>query len=75
MGFAVRQDGGVAVFLEGLKNGVLTTVAVTRCRTASTVTSRCRRVPSAKCGRSIVASAIIFFRAGDQVVVVARPTW
>ena len=32
-------------------------------------------VPSAKCGASIVASAISFLSVGDQVVVVARPTW
>ena len=31
-------------------------------------------VPSAKCGRSIVARAIIFFNTGDQVVDVAFPT-
>ena len=55
-----------AVVLGGLKNGVLTTVAGTRCRTASTVTSISTAVPAAKCGRSRVASAISFFTVGDQ---------
>ena len=50
-----------AVFRGGLKNGVLTTVAGTRWRTASTVTSHSSAVPSAKCGAATVASAISFF--------------
>src|SRR5438874_7667217 len=58
----------------GLKNGVLTTTAGTRWRTASTVISKSSGVPSAQYGASIVASAISFFRTGDHVVVVARPT-
>ena len=62
------------VFRFGSKNGVLTTVALTLWRTASTVTSICSCVPSAKCGRLTVASAIIFLSVGDHVVVVARPT-
>ena len=45
---AVFQTTGVAVFRGGLKNGVLTTVAGTRWRTASTVTSISSAVPSAK---------------------------
>src|SRR5262249_11961775 len=42
--------GGVAVFRAGLKNGVFTTFADTRCRTASTVISNCTTVPSPYCG-------------------------
>src|SRR6476620_10810859 len=37
---------GVAIFLDGLKNGVLTTVAPTLCRTPSTVISMCSVLPS-----------------------------
>ena len=32
-------------------------------------------MPGAVCGAATVASAISFFRTGDHVVVVARPTW
>src|SRR5207249_4431382 len=70
----VAQHAGVAVLRGGLKNGVLTTVAGTRWRTASTVTSNSNDVPSALCGASMVASAMSFFKTGDHVVVVARPT-
>ena len=59
----------------GSKNGVLTTVALTLWRTASTVISISSWLPGSKWGRSIVASAIIFFSVGDQVVDVARPIW
>src|SRR5262245_21352449 len=64
---------GVAVFLFGLKNGVFTTVAPTSCRTASTVISKRKRVPTLAYSRLTVARAIIFFNVGDQVVVVAFP--
>src|SRR5204863_467036 len=56
-GSSGRQPIGVAVFRGGLKNGVFTTVAGTRCRTASTVTSTSSVVPSATCGADTVASA------------------
>ena len=71
---AAHARGG-AVFRGGLKNGVFTTFARTRWRTASTVISNCTSVPSAWCGRSTEASAIIRFSTGDQVVDVALPTW
>ena len=69
-----NQPGGVAVFLFGLKNGVLTTRALTRCRTASTVISNCTFVPGLVKPLFIVAKAIIFFKVGDQVLDVALPT-
>ncbi len=56
----------------GLKNGVFTTVAPAKWRTASTVISICSGVPAAKCGASTVASAISRFSVGDHAVVVAR---
>src|SRR5205823_2684999 len=62
------------VFRGGLKNGVFTTTAGTRWRTASTVTSNSSAVPSAAYGLATVARAINFFNIGDHVVVVARPT-
>ena len=71
--FVVQKMG--AVLRGGLKNGVLTTVAGTRWRTASIVTSNSSVVPGAVCGAAIVASAISFFSTGDHVVVVARPIW
>src|SRR6185295_4993769 len=73
--YLLPYSGGVAVFRAGLKNGVFVTTAFTRWRTASTVISISSGVPIAACGVSIVASAIIFFNTGDQVVVVALPTW
>lgn len=71
---AVTSYTGVAVFLVGLKNGILTTFAVTFCRTASTVISICSFEPICECTVSTLASAIIFFNTGDHVVVVALPT-
>src|SRR5689334_25271430 len=65
---------GVAVLRGGLKNGVLTTVAPTRWRTASTVYSISSRVPTALWPAERVASAISFLSVGDQVVDVALPT-
>src|SRR6516162_11063541 len=66
--------GGVAVLRGGLKKGSFVTVALTLCRTASTVSSIWRRVPGAACSRWTLASAIIFLSSGDQVVEVALPT-
>src|SRR6476619_6761790 len=79
MEFGIRdstcyQKAGIAVFRAGLKNGVFTTVAGTRWRSASTVTSNSSAVPSANWGADTVASAISFLSTGDHVVVVARPT-
>ena len=72
-GFAPAYTG-TAVFLAGLKKGSFTRVAVTFCRTASTVTSICSFVPGAEWAVSTLASAIIFFKTGDHVVEVAFPT-
>jgi len=70
----INHAAGVAVFLPGLKNGSTTTVAETLCRTASTVISIWSRVPGFAWPEETLASAIIFFRIGDQVVEVALPT-
>src|SRR4029077_20200217 len=67
------HDTGTAVFRFGLKNGILTTLAGTRCRTASTGISISSDVPGFACSLFTVASAISFFKAGDQVVEVALP--
>ena len=58
----------------GLKNGIFTTLAGTRWRTDSTVTSISSVVPTALEPFATVASAIIFFSVGDHVVDVALPT-
>src|SRR5260370_986464 len=78
---AVRREStaccgytGVAVFLTGLKNGIGTTFTFVFSRIASIVISICSCVPSFACPVSTLASAIIFFRIGDQLVVVALPT-
>src|ERR1700731_4239209 len=63
---------GTAVFLGGLKNGIATTFAETVRRTASTVISIAKVVPTADCSRLTQASAIIFFSVGDHVVEVAN---
>lgn len=65
---------GTAVFLAGLKNGSFTTVALAFWRIASTVISICNCVPMEEYEVSTLASAIIFFSTGDQVVEVALPT-
>src|SRR5579864_5174477 len=65
---------GVADFLGGLKNGSVVTFTFAFRRIASIVTSICRGVPGFENSVSRLASAIIFFRVGDQVVVVALPT-
>src|SRR6202167_554817 len=65
---------GVAVFRSGLKNGSPVTLTFVFSRIASIVISICNRVPSFACSVSTLASAIIFFRIGDQLVVVALPT-
>jgi hypothetical protein len=64
---------GTAVFRAGLKNGMGTIFAETVWRTASTVISTFNVLPAAEESRSTDASAIIFFRVGDQVVEVALP--
>ena len=66
--------GGVAVFRGGLKKGSFATVAVTLCRTASTVSSIWRLVPGSAWPEATLAKAIIFLRRGDHVVEVALPT-
>ena len=71
---ARRCHTSTTVFLAGLKNGTFTTSAVTFCRMASIVISICSLLPSCECALSMLASAIIFFRTGDHVVVVALPT-
>src|SRR5258705_2480842 len=70
-----ESDSGIAVFRGGLKNGVFTTCAGTRWRTASMVTSTSTVVPGAVCAAAIVASAMSFLSVGDHVVLVARPIW
>ena len=65
---------GAIVFRFGLKNGVCTTVAGTRRRSASTVISISNDVPGLARRRFTVASAINFFSVGDHVVDVAFPT-
>src|SRR5580658_1435755 len=65
---------GVAVFLAGLKNGSPVTLTFVFSRIASIVISICNWVPSFECSVSTLASAIIFFSTGDQLVVVAFPT-
>ena len=60
----VRTGG--AVFLGGLKNGVSTTVAGTRWRTASTVSSKSTGVPAVKCGA-------VERREGNQLLERRRP--
>src|SRR5215813_10477364 len=64
---------GVAVFRFGLKKGVFTTVAGTRCRAASTVISISKLAPDFAKSRFTVASAMSFFNVGDHVVEVALP--
>src|SRR5262245_53789434 len=71
--FMQAHTGSAAVFRLGLKNGVFTTVAVTRCLTASTVTSISNLVPSLAKSRRTVARAMSFFNVGDHVVDVAFP--
>lgn len=67
------QIAGGAVFRGGLKKGSGTTVTVTVRRTASTVNSISNFVPREEHSRATLASAIIFFNVGDQVVDVALP--
>src|SRR5271156_6325989 len=69
-----RRYTGVAVFLGGLKNGSAVTFTFVFNRIASIVISICNCVPSFECAVSTLASAINFFRIGDQLVVVALPT-
>ena len=71
---APRTYTGVAVFLKGLKNGSLVTLTFVFSRIASIVISICNCVPSFEYSVSTLASAIIFFKIGDQLVVVAFPT-
>src|ERR1700730_504992 len=65
---------GVDVFLAGLKNGIAVTFTFVFRRIASIVISICNCVPGFACSVSTLASAISFFRIGDQLVVVALPT-
>ena len=65
---------GVAVFLGGLKNGSAVTLTLVFKRMASIVISICSWVPSFECSVSTLASAIIFFKIGDQLVVVQANT-
>src|SRR5262249_52162857 len=58
----------------GLKNGLSTTRAVRVRRWYSTVCSILRLAPTAECAASTLAIARFFFRIGDQVPLVARPT-
>src|SRR5437899_10685915 len=64
----------MVVLRAGLKNGSGTTFAETVRRAASTVISMLRVVPAVEYWRLTQASAIIFFRVGDQLVDVALPT-
>ena len=64
---------GVAVFRLGLKNGVFTTVAETRWRTASMLISNSRTLPGFANWRFNVASAMSFLSVGDYVVEFAFP--
>src|ERR1700686_2398406 len=64
---------GVAVFLGGLKNGSVVTFTFVLSRMASIVISICSDVPGFAYSVSTLASAISFFRIGDQLVVVAFP--
>ena len=70
----VTRYTGTAVFLAGLKNGIFTTRAVTRCRMASIVISICNLLSIFECSVSTLAKAISFFNNGDHVVEVAFPT-
>ena len=63
-----------AVFRRGLKKGSGTILADTVLRTASTVSSMLKVVPSAALSRLMEARAIMRLRVGDQVVEVAFPT-
>src|SRR5437588_6571743 len=63
-----KRYTGVAVFRAGLKKGSFTTRAPTLFRTASTVISISSLVPGAAWLLPTLASAIIFFSVGDQVV-------
>src|ERR1700686_5823678 len=65
---------GLAVFLGGLKNGSVVTFTFVLRRIASIVISICSEVPGFEYSVSTLASAINFFRIGDQLVVVALPT-
>ncbi len=58
----------------GSKNGSLATVTPTRLRSWLTVNSMSSFVPGAQDFDSSVASAIILFNVGDQVLLVALPT-
>ena len=53
----------------------MTTVTPTCRRLWSTVNSISRRLPRATASEATVARAIILFRVGDQVLLVALPTW
>ena len=59
----------------GSKNGSAATVTPTVLRRWSTVSSMARRVPGAAAEEETVARAIIFLSVGDQVLLVAFPTW
>src|SRR5579872_198617 len=70
----VQDYTGVAVFRDGLKNGKVVTFTFVFNRIASMVISICSAVPGFEYAVSRLASAIIFFSVGDQLVVVAFPT-
>src|SRR5271154_6639684 len=72
--FRWQRYTGDAVFLGGLKNGSAVTFTFVFNRIASIVISICNCVPSFECSVSTLASASIFFKIGDQLVVVALPT-
>jgi len=70
-GHSPQSYTGVAVFRDGLKNGSPVTFTFVFSRIASIVISICNSVPGLECSVSTLASAIIFFKIGDQLVVVA----
>src|SRR5271167_1566839 len=67
-----RYTGG-AVFLGGLKNGRVVTFTFVLRRMASIVISIWSTFPGFAYSVSTLASAINFFKIGDQLVVVALP--
>src|ERR1022692_1433426 len=69
----MKHHTGVAVFLGGLKNGRGVTFTFVLRRIASIVISIWSEVPGFAYSVSTLASAISFFRIGDQLVVVTLP--
>ena len=77
MADSLRGWAGLKIYARlrgGSKNGSAFTATPTCLRSWFTVNSISSFVPGAASSADSVASAIIFFRVGDQVLLVAFPT-